>query len=36
MDRLDLLNAMVVAGVNALVIVGCLIIWAFIIGAVQW
>lgn len=36
MDRSDLLSAMVLAGVNAVVIVGCMVIWAVIMGALTW
>jgi hypothetical protein len=36
MDRTDLLNAMVLAGINAVVAIGCIVIWAVIMGALQW
>jgi hypothetical protein len=36
MDRADLLNAMVLAGINAAVVIGCIVIWAVIMGALQW
>lgn len=36
MDRTDLLNAMVLAGINAVVVIGCIVIWAVIMGALQW
>lgn len=36
MDRTDLLNAMVLAGINAVVVIGCIVIWAVIMGAMQW
>jgi hypothetical protein len=36
MDRTDLLNAMVLAGINAVVVIGCILIWAVIMGVLQW
>jgi hypothetical protein len=36
MDRADLLCAMVLAGINAVVVIGCILIWAVILGALQW
>jgi hypothetical protein len=36
MDRSDLLNAMVLAGINAVVVIGCILIWAVIMGVLQW
>jgi hypothetical protein len=36
MDRADLLNAMVLAGINAVVVIGCIVIWAVIMGVLQW
>lgn len=36
MDRTDLLNAMVLAGINAVVVIGCIVIWAVIMGVLQW
>lgn len=33
MDRTDILNAMVLAGINAVVVIGCIVIWAVIMGA---
>ena len=32
----DMLHMMVVAGVNAVVIVGCMVMWAVIMGVLTW
>ena len=32
----DMLHAMVIAGVNAIVVVGCIVIWAVILGVLEW
>ncbi len=32
----DLLHVMVLAGINALTVMGCLVIWAVILGVLEW
>jgi hypothetical protein len=36
MDGPDLTDAVFHAGVSAVVVIGCIVIWAVIMGALQW
>lgn len=32
----DFQHALVLAGINAIVVAGCIMVWATILGAIQW
>lgn len=33
---LDLSEVLVIAAVNAIVVIGCIAIWAMLLGVIQW